>query len=85
MDLLSLKVKNVATGEIFGFSKSGGENSIIEIHFCTSYFHFIIQTIEKDEKNVTHLFIKHLICPFENANPVDLLCIGKDELGEIVA
>lgn len=79
MNLLELKVQDKATGKIYGFSSNPTENTIIEIHYCTSYFQFVIQ-----EYNEGRYIIKNLICPFDNANPIDLMCIGEGELGEIV-
>ncbi len=82
MNLLKLKVKDLSSGEIYEFNRSGNGNCILEIHYCTSYFQFVVQKeIEKD--GIKKYSQKDLCYIFKNVNLIDLIAVNDDELCEI--
>ena len=79
MNLFNLRVKDLSTGNIYRFQSGGNGNSILEIHFCTSYFQFVVQGQVQDMDGRFIYTYKDLCYVFENANPFDLLAVNEDE------
>lgn len=74
-------------GEIFTNDMSeDNPNTILEIHFCTSYTQVVVQKQEIDDKGVTKYITEDIIIPnkssdeFEQA--IDFIAVSGDEIGE---
>jgi hypothetical protein len=79
MDLQKLRIKDLSNGEIYKFTPEINKSSILEIHYCVSYFQFVVQI----SLGGGHYKLKDLIYIFDNANWVDLIAIREDEKCEI--
>lgn len=68
-------------GNIYSMPTNEFDNSILAIHYCTSYYQFEVQTASNDEGKRTY---KDIIVLSENPTLVDLIAISDDEIGEII-
>ena len=78
MDLFKLRVKDLSTDTIYKFTPDEIE-TILEIHYCTSYFQFVVQFKSEDG----HIGCKDLCYVFKDANLIDLMAIDENEHCEI--
>ena len=63
---------------------SNTNKSIIEIHYSTSYYQFIVQDVIEDEDGKMLYPEKTIIVPINESNWVDFLAVKESELGELV-
>lgn len=56
------------------------ENNITEVHYCTSYYQFVVQLLTDDGKWEQ----RDLIHINKNPNPLDLFAIRDNEICEIL-
>lgn len=69
-------------GNDFTFNKE--DDCILEIHYCTSYYQFVVQQKLIDDKGEHYFIKKDLIHTHDNyENPIDLLCVNDEDLCEI--
>ena len=68
-------------GNIYSMPTNKFDNSILAIHYCTSYYQFEIQSAIGD--NGKRLY-KDVVVLTKNPSPFDLIAISDDEIGEIV-
>jgi hypothetical protein len=79
MDLSKLRVNDLSTGKVYKFTSNENENCILEIHYCSSYFQFVVQDAVKHENGFTIYTHRDLCFVFENANWIDLSAINNNE------
>jgi hypothetical protein len=82
-----IQVRNTKTGEIFSNSMDkDNKNTILSIHFCTSYTQVCVQEEVVEEDGTTKYPSYDLIIPLLNSkeNWVDLIAIKDDTKGEWV-
>ena len=57
---------------------------IIEIHYSTSYYQFIVQDVITDEDGGVLYPEKTIIVPINENNWVDFIAVKESEIGELV-
>ena len=83
---MKFAVKN-RRGEIFTNDMSeDNPNSILEIHFCTSYTQVVVQKQETDDDGVTKYVKEDIIIPIKSPDgfgqAIDFMAVSGDEIGE---
>lgn len=68
-------------GNIYSMPTNEFDNSILSVNYCTSYYHFEVQSAISDNGKRLH---KDVIVLAKNPNPFDLIAVSDDEIGEIV-
>ncbi len=68
-------------GNIYSMPTNELDNSILAVHYCTSYYQFEVQSAIGD--NGKRIF-KDIIVLTDNPSLVDLIAVDDDEIGEIV-
>lgn len=63
---------------------SNTDKSIIEIHYSTSYYQFVVQDVITGEDGETLYPEKTIIVPINESNWVDFLAVKESELGELI-
>ena len=63
---------------------SNTSKCIIEIHYSTSYYEFIVQDVITGEDGETLYPEKTIIVPINENNWVDFIAVKESELGELV-
>ena len=72
-----------STGNVYTMP-SNTSKSIIEIHYSTSYYEFIVQDVVTGEDGEKVYPEKTIIVPINGDNWADFFAIEEDELGELV-
>ena len=63
---------------------SSTNKSIIEIHYSTSYYQFIVQDVIEGEDGKILYPEKTIIVPINENNWIDFLAVKESEIGELV-
>ncbi|QUW34562.1 hypothetical protein J8Y17_28110 (plasmid) [Bacillus cereus] len=69
-------------GEVYTMP-SQTDKCIYEVHYSTSYIQFIVQDIVEEDGKVLYPS-KNIFVILENSNPIDLIALKDDEIGELV-
>lgn len=77
-----IKIKD-KEGNLYSTPTAQDENCILSIHFCTSYVQFEVQKV-RNKEGVMLFHTKDVIVLNKNNNPIDLIAISNDDIGEIV-
>ena len=77
-----LKVKD-KEGSIFTMP-SNSPKCILEVHYSTSYYQFIVQYPTIDEHGIERFFTKNIIVPLNEENWIDFIAVDSDEIGELL-
>lgn len=77
---MNISVKD-KEGNIYSMPTNEVDNSILSVHYCTSYYHFEVQSAVGS--NGKRLY-KDIVVLTNNPNPIDLIAINDDEIGEII-
>ena len=72
-----------STGNVYTMPSSTNK-SIIEIHYSTSYYQFIVQDVIVGEDGEVLYPEKTIIVPINESNWVDFIAVKESELGELV-
>ena len=72
-----------STGSVYTMP-SNTSKCIIEIHYSTSYYQFIVQDVATEEGGEKAYPEKSIIVPIDGDNWADFFAIEEDELGELV-
>ena len=71
------------TGNVYTMP-SNTNKSIIEIHYSTSYYQFIVQDVVTGKDGEKSYPEKTVIVPINENNWIDFLAVKESELGELV-
>ena len=74
---------NDSTGNVYTMP-SNTSKCIIEIHYSTSYYQFIVQDVVTGKDGEKSYPKKTVIVPINENNWIDFLAIKESELGELV-
>lgn len=77
-----LKVKD-KEGSIFTMP-SNSPKCILEVHYSTSYYQFIVQYPTIDEYGIERFLTKNIIVPLNEENWIDFIAVDSDEIGELL-
>ena len=83
MDLFKLRVRDLLTGKIYKFTSDESQDLILEVHYSTSYFQFVVQDTVIDVDGHSRYNYRDLCYILDNANPIDLIAIDENEHCEI--
>ena len=72
-----------STGNVYTMP-SNTSKCIIEIHYSTSYYQFIVQDVITGEGGEELYPEKTIIVPINGSNLIDFLSVKESELGELV-
>ena len=72
-----------STGNVYTMPSSTSK-CIIEIHYSTSYYQFIVQDVVTGEDGEKSYPEKTIIVPINGNNWIDFLAVKENELGELV-
>jgi hypothetical protein len=76
-----LKVKD-QNGDVYTMP-SETPKCILEVHYSTSYYQFVVQDEVIEEEGVTFPK-KNIIVPLDKSNWIDFLAVNENEIGEII-
>lgn len=83
MEDLLLAVED-SKGEIFTIPSNTGQ-CILEVHYCTSYYTFVVQEQKINAEGETIYPTKEIFVELKNSNWVDLIALEGEERGKIVS
>ena len=72
-----------STGNVYTMP-SNTSKCIIEIHYSTSYYQFIVQDVITEEGGEKAYPEKSIIVPIDGGSWIDLLSVEESEWGELV-
>lgn len=70
-------------GKVFTMPSETPE-CILEIHYCTSYYTFVVQEVDVDENGKEIYPKREIIVPINEDNWLDFIAVDMDEIGSIV-
>lgn len=77
-----LKVED-ESGNIYTMP-SGTPRCILEVHYSTSYYQFIVQDYSVDDSGDVKYLTKDIIVPINEDNWFDFIAVGEYEIGKII-